>query len=249
MPRNAFPWGPVRAVLIVLAACGNAAAKTENGNDMCLYLSEAVESGKRADAARMKEETEGVTYYFRYLEILDARGGRENDRPHVDILAREPSSHLRIRFRVDRKVSLAVLMQDPQSETGSAIAVLGRVAAFDEKALLIDLDPVVVRHKDRLVPKVGKELFGELDPTARYYSYTAVPGKPVAVSFADRDLIDNNQNRIPKMEASLAEKQAWADFLLAELAKREKLRAARLLEAKERAGIMRDGANAPALKE
>lgn len=245
MPSRRFESNLPAIILASLVAVCGAGAKTENGNDMCLYLSEAIEAGNRDEIDYLKDEAEGVNYFFRYLKILDMRSGRQNGQPYVDILSHEPSSYLKIKFRVTKKMSLTTLMQEPQSKIGSAIAVTGRTAEIDEKKGLLVLAPVIVRHKDRLTPKAGKELLGEVVPTARYYSYTAVKGKSVEVCYADRDLIDNNKDKMPAFDAPYAEKEAWASFLIREVAKRKRIREQQLLETKIRAGVMRENTNEP----
>ena len=77
-----------------------------------------------------------------------------------------------------------------------------------------------MRHKDRLSPKVGKELLGEVNPGATFYSYTEGP-RPVKLEFRDRDLLANR-------DKVLAEggPKAWAEYLEKEIAKRKQQRAA-----------------------
>jgi hypothetical protein len=47
------------------------------------------------------------------------------------------------------------------------VAVSGRIKSIGVETNGIVLDPVVVRYKDRLEPKSGKELLPEVDPSAR----------------------------------------------------------------------------------
>ena len=60
--------------------------------------------------------------------------------------------------------------------------------AAKEEENVIRLEGTIVRHKDRLSPKMGKELLGEVDPGAIFYSYTA-GSRPVNLSYRDRDLL------------------------------------------------------------
>ena len=50
------------------------------------------------------------------------------------------------------------------------------------------MDDTIVRYKDRLSPAMGKELLGEVNPGATFYSYTEGP-RPVLLQFRDRDLL------------------------------------------------------------
>ncbi len=89
--------------VVILAAatlwsCSGGAA-TENGNDMCLSLSEAMEAEDLDEIESLREESKGVNYFFRYLEILEIKSGREGGRPYADILTREPSSYLKLKFK------------------------------------------------------------------------------------------------------------------------------------------------------
>ena len=93
----------------------------------------------------------------------------------------EPSSDMIVDFTVKKKVSLR--KADPV-QTNEAIAVTGRVKLMDEKGNRILLEPVIVRHKDRLSPKVGIELLYEVDPAARKGSDTST-GKEV-IKYRDR---------------------------------------------------------------
>jgi len=242
------------AILVALSAIRNTDARTENGNDICLYLSEAIEAKNRGELKHLKEVSKGINYFFRYLEIIEMKSGRTGGRPYIDIVAREPGSDFTLRFTVKKKRSLTRLLEEPESRRGSTIAVTGRAISIDEKGKVMVLDPVIVRHKDRKTPKRGKELLGEVDPTARYYSFTAVKGKKVELSYADRDilpwgLIEDPAERGRAKRATLQQytDEEWADYLLNELAKRDKIKASGLIEAKTKAGIIRSSTNAPAL--
>ncbi|MBN2302653.1 MAG: hypothetical protein JXN60_09070 [Lentisphaerae bacterium] len=236
----------VASLIVCATIFGNFAhAKTENGNDFCLYLLEALDSKRNNEATHLIKEAEDVNYFFRYLEIIDIGSGKSGDFPYVDMVTREPSSYFTLKFRVNKKVSLTKLAEEPVSDKGSAIAISGRIAKVDIKSRTIFIDPVIVRYKDNLAPKAGKELLGEVDSSAVYYSYTAVKGKKVSISYADRDLIDDNRTRIPEYNDSDAKKEAWADFLLKEKSKRDKIRAQKAKEAKIKAGIIKNDTELP----
>lgn len=191
-----------------------AGARTSNGNDFALFLSEAKTD---RDRAVLLADAEGRPHYFRYLQIMEmedysSTGGG------VAITAFEPSSYMDVKFVVTKRVSLGKLKEEPVSKVGDAIAVTGVVKAIEKNTIMIE--PVIVRHKDRLSPKRGKEMLYEVDPSATFYSYTG--GKrPVSLTYKDRDLLQH-KNKIMAKHG----KQGWGEFLERELAKREKARAA-----------------------
>lgn len=207
-------------VLVTFAAAAH--AKTLNGNDFALYLSEAVDAPEHAALVR---EARGKLHYFRYLKICVMTEGVKDGRPQVAIQAVEPSSLWRVEFKVAKAVSLRKLAESPASSIGDAIAVTGKLVSADPKKQIIVLNPVIVRHKDRLSPKMGKELMAELDPGAFYYSYTG-GRRPVHVTYKDRDLL-KAKGRILGSGGALA----WAEYLEKKLAERRRERAAAEREA------------------
>jgi hypothetical protein len=188
-----------------------ARADTSNGNDFALYCSEA----KTLQARQaLVDDALGRPHFFRYLEIkeLDDQPGKG-----IDITAVEPSSLLTVRFLVIKTESRKLLRSDPVTKVGDAIAVTGVVRGLGTNTIV--LNPVIVRHKDRLHPKRGKEMLYEVDPTATYYSYTG--GKrPVSLTYQDRDLLEF-KDKILSTEG----KNGWGEFLERELAKRNAARA------------------------
>lgn len=210
-------------LLLFLSAVASAMARTSNGNDLALYLCEARNNDERQAVV---EEGQGRPHYFRYLQIMDMEEGKTNGYPFVWIRAFEPSSYMDVEFTVTKRVSRGILAEDPKSVIGDAIAVTGRFVGVDWKRNTIRLHPVIVRHKDRLSPKLGKELLCEIDPGATFYSFTGGK-KEVNLTYKDRDLLRFENSIIRK-----SGKQAWADFLRKELAKREKERAQKRAEQK-----------------
>jgi len=206
--------------LCALLLAGSAMGKTSNGNDFALYLSEA---GTPLLQKELIDDAMGRPHYFRYLCIVGMQEGKLKDgRPYVNIKAMEPASLFYVLFTVQKPVSLKKLREDPASEVGDAIAVTGKIAKADPKKQRIELNPVIIRHKDRLAPKIGKELFYELDPNATCYSFTEVsPG--VQVPYKHRDLLKHKQEVLGKQGP-----KAWVDFLNAELAKRKQAEKAKL---------------------
>jgi len=201
-------------LMVVVAAC-RAEARTSNGNDFALFFSEAKTERERSE---LLVDARGQAHYFRYLRIFKLEEGHQDRRPYVAIEAIEPSSYMQVAFRTTKNVSLRKLSEDPESTVGDAIAVTGKIVSADSEKNLIEIHPVIVRHKDRAQPKVGKELLYEIDPKAIYYSYTGGK-KAVHLTYRDRDLL--------KFKSEILEtqgQQAWADFLEREVAKRKQAR-------------------------
>ncbi len=186
-------------------------AATSNGNDFALALDEARSDEERASIV---QDAMGRPHYFRYIYITSMQEGETGGRPRIAIAGTEPASTWQLTFAVTKPVSLSKLAADPATSVHDAIAVTGKIAGVDVENRRITLDPVIVRHKDRLTPKRGKELFTELDPDAICYSYTAV-APAVLVPTRHSDLL-KHKNRILKNEG----REAWAEFLRTELAKR-----------------------------
>jgi len=210
VPRFALP-------LLFALLAAPAAASTPNGNDFALYLTEAQTP---AAAQVLVSEATGRPHFFRYLQVIEMDAVYTNGIDAVRIKAFEPSSYMDVSFTVSKPVSLRILRESPATQPGAAIAVTAKVNAVDIAGNTIFLDAVIVRHKDRLSPARGKELICEVDPRATFYSYTG--GKQIVnLTYKDRDLI-RHKDRI----VSERGKQGWADFLTAELTKRNAARAA-----------------------
>lgn len=203
----------VLAVVGILCAAAGASASTPNGNVFALYLSEAKNAKARTEVLN---EALGKPHFFRYLRIVSLELGEDNGYPYMVLVTREPSSGLTVRFKVVKSMSLATLKEAPPSKVGDAVAVTGVVESADPEQRLIVLNPVIVRYKDRLEPKPGKELYNEVDPSGIVYSFTG--GKePVNVSKRDEDLLQYETKIIAERG-----KDGWAQFLLDEIAKRNK---------------------------
>jgi len=219
VPICAIAKGPQFALAVLLAfwTCVlSAEARTSNGNDLALYASEAKSD---TDRKALFEEAKGRPHYFRYLQIMDMAEGKTNGYPFVRITAFEPSSYMDVKLTVTKRVSLKILSDAPKSGIGDAIAVTGRITLIDWNENAIHLRPVIVRHKDRLSPVIGKELLCEVDPGATFYSFTG-GGKEVNLTYKDRDLLRFKDDILGK-----SGKKGWANFLEKELARREKARA------------------------
>jgi hypothetical protein len=200
-----------------LAVTGLAFAETFNGNEFALAYAEA----KTAAAKKaVLDDAQGRPHFFRYLQIMEMQPVTEDGRDGVRITAFEPGSYFDVKFTVTMPVSLSILREEPISKQGDAIAVTGRVAGMEPGKNVILLESPIVRHKDRLSPKIGQELLGEVKPGATFYSYTEGP-RPINLEYRDRDLLANRD----KIMAAGGPK-AWAEYLETEIAKRKQQRAA-----------------------
>lgn len=204
------------ATTLALSAASTLSARTLSGNEFALRYSEASTDSERA---QILQEAGQNLHFFRYLQIMEITEEKdEAGRQRFTIVAFEPSSLMDVAFKVNQPVSVSKLLEEPRSKPGDAIAVTGRIAGADAMANTITLDPVIVKHKDRLSPAAGKEMLYELKPDSTCYSFTDGP-RPINVSYRDRDLL-----RRRKEILSGQGKQAWFDFLEAELKARKEAR-------------------------
>ena len=212
MNRHAILFTVAWLTLVIAAP-----AATSNGNEFALAF---VEAKNAAAKKAVVDDAQGRPHFFRYLQIMEMEPVKEDGYAGVRITAFEPSSYLDVKFTVTMPVSLSLLNSDPVSKVGDAIAVTGKLIGFDPGKNAIVLESPIVRHKDRMSPKVGKELLGEVNPGATFYSYTEGP-RPVKLEFRDRDLLVNR-------DKVLAEggPKAWMEFLEKEIAKRKQQRTA-----------------------
>jgi len=203
------------AALVFAALSPPTPAKTSNGNDFALYYTECKTDAERKE---LLDDARKRPHYFRYLQIMYMKETPVERGTHIAITAFEPASYMDVQFVVKKRFSIGKLKEEPETKQGDAIAVTGVVR--DVKDNTISLDPVVVRHKDRLHPKRGKELLCEVDPSATFYSYTG--GKrAVSLTYKDRDLLQY-KDKVLSQKGNVG----WQEFLEQELAKREKARAA-----------------------
>ena len=212
-------------VALFLAFIPVVRAVTSNGNEFALAMSEA-----KTPAARkaVLDDAMGRPHFFRYLLIMEMQPVTEEGRAGFKFTAFEPSSYTDVIFTITMPVSLSILKSDPVTKVGDAIAVTGKLAGIDPGKNGILLGETIVRHKDRLSPKMGKELLGEVNPGATFYSYTEGP-RPIKLEFRDRDLLANRD----KIMAAGGPK-AWVEFLETEIAKRKQQRAAAAKEGGQR---------------
>ena len=208
---------PLLLVTLFLGLLTAAPAATSNGNDFALAWTEAATpAAKKA----VLDAAVGQPHFFRYLQIMEMKPVTEEGHAGFLITAFEPASYMDVKFTVTMPVSMALLQQDPVSKVGDAIAVTGRITSIDIAKNTILMESPIVRHKDRLSPKIGQELLGEVNPGATFYSYTEGP-RPINLEYRDRDLLVN-RDRIIKAGGP----KAWAAFLEEAIAKRKLERAA-----------------------
>lgn len=201
-------------MLLLMGTMAN--AQNSNGNDFALYFSEARHENERE---WLLSEAGRRPHFFRYLQIMEMEEVERQGRREVRIIAMEPASAWDIAFTINQRVSLSTLDQEPASEPGRAIAVQGRIQRVDPDEGTIYLDPAIVRHKDRLSPKlVGREMLYEIDDRSIFYSFTGGE-EAVSVSYRDRDLL-RHRNRIMEEGGD----NAWAAFLKREIARRNAAR-------------------------
>lgn len=176
-----------RTVWLTLIACAALfsvrtgwAGVPESGNTLALDI---VSSKKPEIKQKYIKRAINNLYYFRYLKITEMQEGETNGLKYVKIKTVEPSSDMAVEFTVYKTVSLKKLLEEePKTEIGHAIGVQGRVTAIGmnkETENVIYLNPVIVKHKDRLAPKRGKELMTEIDPNARSGTSIGPDGKPI----------------------------------------------------------------------
>ena len=204
--------------LLSIALGLNAVAATSNGNEFALAYVEA-----KTPAARkaVVDDAQGRPHFFRYLQIMEMEPATEDGHAGVRITAFEPSSYMDVKFTITLPVSLSMLKADPPSKVGDAIAVTGKLTGIDPQRNAILLGETIMRHKDRLSPKMGKELLGEVNPGATFYSYTEGP-RPIKLEFRDRDLLARRDEIM-----AAGGPKAWAEYLEKEIATRKQERAAK----------------------
>lgn len=220
MCSRAFGVVLVAALPIFLGLAVPGRADTSNGNDFALYYSEVKTPKERKEVLA---GAAGRPHYFRYLQVMELEWNEAGTA--VLITAFEPSSLMDVKFKVVKRESLNKLQEEPATKVGDAVAITGIVRTAETNAVI--LGPVIVRHKDRITPKRGKEFLYEVDPSAHFYSYTG--GKrAVNLTYKDRDLLQYKGQIMAQ-----GGKNGWTEFLEKELAKREKDRAAAKKAARE----------------
>jgi len=206
---------PLYIALLFSCFALSARAEVASGNDFALNYTE---SRTPIQKKSMVDGAQGHPHYFRYLKIIEMQEVDRDGITGVQITAVEPSSEMHVKFTVTKPNSLSLLRETPESKVGDAIAVLGNLASVDAGTNSILLNSPIVREKDRLSPKVGKELLDEINPRAVVYSYTEGP-RPVMVEARDQDILKYRKEILAK-----GGPKAWCEFLEKEIAKRRQQR-------------------------
>jgi len=145
----------------LFAATGIAPAEPQrSGNTLALEFS----TGSAERRQELRKEAAGTFFFFRYLRIVGIEKGERDGRRYADLVTVEPSSEMRVVFTVDKAVSLEKVQE---FKANDAVAVSGSIRSLGEETNTIALAQAVVRYRDRLAPKTGKELLPEVDPAAR----------------------------------------------------------------------------------
>ena len=154
----------IASVVAWFGVCGGTGAAgsgpQDNGNKLALEYSTASADRKQ----EIGKDAAGKVYFFRYLRIAGIEKGERDGQRYVRLRTLEPSSDLEVVFTVEKAASLEKV--EPLKEN-DAVAVSGRVKSIGVETNGIVLGSVIVRYKDRLQPKAGKELLPEVDPSAR----------------------------------------------------------------------------------
>lgn len=210
--------GVVVAVACLFLGIGLSQAAVPSGNEFARDLTLAKTPTMRK---MILDEALGKSHFFRYLRIVDMEEGVTNGCPYIKLVTSEPSSSMMVKFMVVKTLSLGVIKDTPASGVGDALAVTGNIRSVDPAKRCIVLEPVIVRYKDILARKGGKEMLNERDSSGVVYSFTG-GNEPVNVTKRDADLVQNEEEMIAKLG-----KDGWARYLLDEIAKRNKAEKAR----------------------
>lgn len=151
------------------------AGPVQSGNDLALDFA----SASAVERKRLARDADEHLFFFRYLRITEIERGETDGRPFVRMNTVEPSSDMQVAFTVRKQVSLRKVREQGIGRD-DGIAVVGRVTNINQQAGCVFLGQVIVRYKDRLLPKTGKELLHEVDPAARKGSDTS-SGKEVII--------------------------------------------------------------------
>jgi len=149
-------------IVLVISLLSGAFAAIGNGNELAL---DVVLASTVSNRSELISGAIGKLYFFRYLRITEREDGYVDERQVIRMKTVEPSSQMNVLFTVRKQASLK--KANPLTK-GSGIAVTGRIRTveFHENRKIVVLDPVIVRHADRLKPVVGKEMLHEVDPDA-----------------------------------------------------------------------------------
>ena len=150
--------------ITALLVCGNAlAASTENGNELARRLMYGQKNIER-DSDTEKNAV-GNLYFFRYMKVVEKKAITNTTPTTYFFQVQEPSVGMYVEFVVTKQESLKIA---EATQIGEALAFVGRIKTISKLFNKIEISSVIVRYKDRLAPKKGKELLSDVDPNARY---------------------------------------------------------------------------------
>jgi len=150
----------VAAVGIVVVTPDCQALPVNSGNELASHYQRAKTQAKRDE---LQKESADKLYFFRYLKVTKKEPIEGTKYFRFETV--EPSSDAVVTFEVKKKESLKLV---ENIQEGEAMAVTGNVRLLgSSNPVKIKLDPVVVRYKDHLAPKAGRELMSEVDPNAK----------------------------------------------------------------------------------
>lgn len=131
-----------------------------NGNELALAWSASNAANKPA----MRQQVTGRLYTFRYLRVTAIQKDRP-DTGAMTVVTVEPSSDMQIALVLTKRLSLELA---GNLTTNDCVAAYGRIKTIGSAgANLIEVDPAILKHKDRATPKLTKELINEVDDKAR----------------------------------------------------------------------------------
>lgn len=158
-PMSRMNFQPPIFMVALLFSSGALADPVRNGNDLALAWVDADTTGRTTIAS----VSEGVIHTFRYLQIEKIRTNNV-EQSVWELRTREPSSDVEVLLIVSGATSIKLART---LKPGDCVAVKGRVYfPTDISHQVFAIRPAVLRHKDKCLPKRGKELRREVDPGA-----------------------------------------------------------------------------------
>ena len=135
------------------------AEPVRNGNELALAWSTNNAVGKQV----VQKQAAGIFHTFRYLRVKAVK----KDQPvkgAVTVVTIEPSSDMMVAIVVTKALSLKLAAT---LTTNDSVSAYGRIKSMGQVAPdLIVVAPALLKHKDRVAPKLSKELLHEVDTTA-----------------------------------------------------------------------------------
>ncbi len=131
-----------------------------NGNETALAWS----TSNAAEKSALRQQVSGRLHTFRYLRVTAVKKDQP-DTGAVTVITTEPSSDMQIALVLTKRLSLELA---GNLTTNDCVAASGRIKTIGSAAAnLVEVDPAILKHKDRATPKLTKELINEVDHSAR----------------------------------------------------------------------------------